>query len=92
MWKKPPRADEQVHSLDWEQCTAILARDKTSRVRAARTLGTADDSDICNPELRPLLEGGRKRSGPTPELRGLRPEQPPEVKFRPIIYLNLTVG
>ena len=54
MWKKPPRADEQVHSLDWEQYTAILARDKTSRVRAARTLGTADDSDIFNPELRPL--------------------------------------
>jgi hypothetical protein len=56
MWKKPPRADEQVHSLDWEQYTAILARDKTSRVRAARTLGTVDDSDISNPELHPHLE------------------------------------
>ena len=61
MWKKPPRADEQVQSLDWGQYTAILARDKTSPVRATRTLGTADDSDIWNPELRPLLE--REQNG-----------------------------
>src|ERR1700723_1271571 len=35
---------------------------------------------------------GRKRSGSTPELRETRPDEPPEAKFCPIIYLNRTGG
>src|ERR1700687_4502008 len=56
--KKRSRADEKKQKLDWWQTTAVSARDMANWIRRARTLEIrSDDSDICNPELRPHPRG-----------------------------------